>query len=69
MRFILLFAALTRALFFLRTHYAVNINGARRVHRKASESFLREIFRCIFTGRDFLKYIAHFCTILLYESR
>lgn len=36
------------------TRYTININNARRVCHKASKSFFREIFRCIFTDRDFL---------------
>lgn len=46
-------AAFVKNLFF--TRYTVNINNnARRMCHKASKSFFREIFRCIFTDRDFL---------------
>jgi len=53
--------------FYFLTHYTVKISSACRVHYNAFESFFRKIFRCIFPGRDFLKYIAHFCTILFYD--
>jgi len=57
-------ASFAEVLFF--TRYTVNVNNVRRVHRKASESFIRKIFRCIFTDRDFPTiYRARFCTILL----